>query len=131
MGKAAKLRQARKNFKVHRQPIPNYESLEIKFESTELRDWVIKEWSYLIDFELFVLHHDKQRLASMMLEQLYLGLAEDYSKNDGRVEYNLNHHIKVAIGVNAYSWTVWAFVGDRETGFDYTTPDKDEFVLIV
>lgn len=131
MGKTAKLRQARKNFKVHRQPIPNYESLEIKFESTELRDWVIKEWSYLIDFELFVLHHDKQRLASMMLERLYLELAEGYGKKDARVEYNLNHHIKAAVGLNVYSWTVWAIASDRETGFDYATPGKEEFALIV
>jgi hypothetical protein len=131
MGKAAKLRQARKNFKVNCQPIPNYESLKTKFESTELRNWVIKEWSYLIDFELFVLHHQKQRLASMMLERLYLELAEGYGKKDARVEYNLNHHIKTAVGVNIYSWTVWAFIGDRKTGFDYATPDKDEFVLMV
>ncbi len=131
MGKAAKLRQARKTFKANRHPIPNYESLKTKFESTELRDWVIKEWSYLIDFELFVLHHDKQRLASMMLEQLYLGLTEDYGKEDGRVEYNLNHHIQVSIGVNVYSWTIWAIASDRETGFDYATPDGEEFVLIV
>ena len=131
MGKAAKLRQARKNLKVNRQPIPNYESLETKFKSIELRDWVIKEWSYLIDFELFMLHHDKQRLASMMLEQLYLELAEGYGKEDARVEYNLNYHIKAAVGVNVYSWTIWAFIGDRETGFDYATPGKDEFVLIV
>ena len=112
MGKAAKLRQARKNFKTNRQSIPNYESLKTKIESTELRDWVIKEWRHLIEFELFVLHHDKQRLASMMLERLCLELAENYSKKDARIEYYLNHHIKVAVGVNVYSWTVWAFVGD-------------------
>lgn len=131
MGKAAKLRQARKNFQVNRQPIPNYESLETKFKSIELRDWVIKEWSYLIDFELFVLHHDKQRLASMMLERLCLELAEGYGKEDTRIEYHLNHHIKAAVGVNVYSWTVWAFIGDRGTGFDYATPNGEEFVLIV
>lgn len=131
MGKAAKLRQARKNFKVNRQPIPNYESLETKFKSIGLRDWVIKEWSYLIDFELFVLHHDKRRLASVMLEQLCLELAEGYGKEDARVEYSLNHHIQVAVGVNVYSWTVWAFIGDRATGFDYATPNGEEFVLIV
>ena len=48
----------------------------------------------------------------MMLERLCLELAEGYGKKDVRVEYSLNHHIQLTVGVNVYSWTIWAFVGD-------------------
>ena len=131
MGRSAKLRRARKAFKINRTPIPDYADLKSKFESTELRDWLIGQWNHLIDFDLFDAHHYKNKLATIMLEHLYQELANDYGSKDQRIEYNLNQQFFVSVGVNVFSWTVWAFIGDRVTGMEIVTSDEEEYRLVL
>ena len=63
-----------------------------------------------------------------MLARLHQELASDYDR-DSRVEYNLNSHLFVAVEVNVYNWTVWGYAEDRLTGFDYVTPDHEEYKI--
>lgn len=128
MGRAAKLRRARKTFKINRPPIPDYDSLKPIFSSEELKNWLIYEWELCLDFKLFVQHHRKQELAGVMLKQLYIQLKNDCNQ-DLRVEYNLNQQFFVAVGINVYTWTVWAFIADRVTGIEIVTSDEKEFKL--
>ena len=63
-----------------------------------------------------------------MLARLLQALASDYDQ-DPRVEYNPNNRLFVAVGINVYNWTVWGAAGDRLTGFDYVTPDNEEYKI--
>ena len=128
MGRAAKRKQARKKFKSGRKPKPDSTVLESKLNSIELKDWLIHEWNYLADFDLFVTPQQKNELAKAMLARLLQALASDYDR-DPRVEYNPNNRLFVAVGINVYNWTVWGAAGDRLTGFDYVTPDNEEYKI--
>lgn len=128
MGRAAKRKQARKKFKSGRKPTPDSTVLESKLNSIELKDWLIHEWNYLADFDLFVTPQQKNELAKAMLARLLQALASDYDQ-DPRVEYSPNNRLFVAVGINVYNWTVWGAAGDRLTGFDYVTPDHEEYKI--
>lgn len=130
MGRAAKLRRARKAFKINNRPtIPDYDSLKPIFSSEELKNWLIYQWELCLDFKLFVQHHYKQELASVILERLYIQLKDDYNQ-DHRVEYEINQQFFVTVGINVYTWTVWAFISDRLTGIKIITSDKKEYRLV-
>ena len=60
MGRAAKRKQARKKFKSGRKPTPDSTVLESTLNSVELKDWLIHEWNYLGDFDLFVTPQQKK-----------------------------------------------------------------------
>lgn len=128
MGKAAKLRQARRKFKSGRKPRPDLAVLESRINSVELKEWLIGEWKGLADFHLLIPPEQKDELAKVILSRLYQELASDYNK-DSRIEYDLNSHLFVAVGINVYSWTVWAAAGDRLTKFIFTTSDNEEYSL--
>ncbi|BAZ47275.1 hypothetical protein NIES4102_43210 (plasmid) [Chondrocystis sp. NIES-4102] len=49
MGRQAKLKQKRKEWKLSRPPIPELEHLKNKLSSVELIRWLIYQWSSVVD----------------------------------------------------------------------------------
>ncbi len=129
MGHQAKLRKERKQFKLSRPPIPPIQDLKSKLNSIELRDWLIDQWSNLLDFAMFVTPTDASIMASTLLERLSNEFDDDLDK-DSSLNYNLSDSIRISVGINAYHWTVWAVIKDRSTGVKYITPDDCEFKLV-
>lgn len=128
MGRAAKLRQARRKFLASRPPTPSYGTLKVAFSSTALQEWVIREWESCLDFKLFVLHHDKQKLADALLTELCSQVKDDCDR-DNRIAIQISPGIKLGIGVNVYSWTIWAFIENAQLSFFHCTSDGREFSL--
>ena len=128
MGRQAKLRQKRKQFKLSRPPIPELQYLESRLNSQDLRDWVVDQWNHSIDFNMFVEVESAYEIAQMMLDKLCMDFQSDLDM-DSSVSYNLSPFIQLSVGINVYSWTVWAFVGDSATGIEYVTKDSEEFQL--
>lgn len=100
------------------------------FLSEALRDWLIQEWELCLDFKLSVMHHDRQKLATAMLEELYSQL-ENNCDRDSRIEFQISPTIRLAVGVNVYSWTIWAFISNTQLQFSHHTPNDREFNLTV
>jgi hypothetical protein len=81
-----------------------------------------------LDFVVFVTAEDAWKIASKLLERLSCKFPQDLS-SDSSNSYALSRGIQVSVGINVYSWTVWAGVEDCSTGFLYITSDADEFRL--
>lgn len=128
MGRAAKRKQARNKFKTGGKTTPDSKVLESKLNSAKLKDWLVNEWHYLGNFDIFITPKKQKELAEMMLLRLHKELASNYDL-DLRVEYNANSHLLIAVGVNVYTWTVWGSVRDSQTGFEYATPDNEEYKI--
>ena len=118
MGRQAQLKQKRKQFKLSRPPIPELQHLESRLNSPELKDWVVDQWNHLISFEMFVETESAYKIAQMMLDKLCLDFKSDLDM-DSSVRYNLSPFIQLSVGINVYSWTVWAFISDSATGIKY------------
>ena len=128
MGRQAKLKQKRKEWKLSRPPIPELEHLKNKLSSVELIRWLIYQWSSVVDLEKLVGRENAGQIAVALLKKLGSDFHSDLDR-DSSVSYNHSASVQLAVGINVYSWTVWAFIGDCNTGLEYMTPDGEEFKL--
>lgn len=110
-----------------RPPIPELGHLRSKITSVELENWVVDQWNNLSGFRTLVSEEEARRKASVILRKLYNDFQSDPNQ-DFSVSCNISPLIQVAVGINVYSWTIWAFVGDC-AGSQHLTPDADEFQL--
>lgn len=128
MGRQAKLKQKRKDWKLSRPPIPELEHLKFKLSSVEMKSWLIYQWSSVVDLEKLVTGENAGQIASVLLKKLGRDFQSDLNQ-DFSVSYNFSPSIQLAVGINVYSWTVWTFIGDHASGLEYITPDEEEFKL--
>jgi hypothetical protein len=128
MGRQAKLKQKRKEWKLSRPPISELEHLKIQLNSVELKSWLLYQWSSVVNLDSLVAGENVCQIASVLLKKLGRDFQSDLNQ-DFSVSYNLSPSVQIAVGINVYSWTVWTFIGDCATGFEYATPDEEEFRL--
>ncbi len=89
---------------------------------------MIYQWSSVVDLEKLVGPENAGQIAIALLKKLGSDFHSDLDR-DSCVSYNHSASLQLAVGINVYSWTVWAFIGDGNTGFEYMTPDEEEFKL--
>lgn len=110
-----------------RPPISELAHLRSKITSIELENWVVAQWNNLDGFRKLVSEEEACRNASVIPRKLYNDFQSDPNQ-DFSVSCNIRSLIQIAVGINVYSSTIWAFVGDCE-GSEYVTLDADEFQL--
>ena len=131
MGRQAKLKQKTKEMESSCSPILSRDRLKYRLYSLELRNWLIKEWHHLLDFELFVSPSVARQIASTMLEKLWIDLdCESSLDRNLFVKYNPSRYVQIAVGINVKTWSVFARVTSSDTGFEYVTSDKNKFRLL-
>lgn len=81
---------------------------EAKITSIELENWVVDQWNNLSGFRTLVSEEEARRNASVILRKLGNNFSSDLN-NDFSVSCNISPLIQIAVGINVYSWTVWAF----------------------
>jgi hypothetical protein len=128
MGRQAKRKQKRKEWKLSRPAIPELEQLKMQLNSVELRSWLLYQWRSVVNLDSLVAGENVGQIASVLLKKLGHDFQSDLNQ-DCSVSYNLSPLVQIAVGINVYSWTVWTFIGDRVTGLEYATPDEEDFRL--
>jgi hypothetical protein len=128
MGRAAKLREARRNIQQNRVSTFNYQRLEASLDSVKLRDWLVNQWLGMINIYLFKNQDELRDLANTLTKRLYQMLVESLNQ-DAMVEYKNYPPLLIAVGVNVNTWTVWTSVCDLSTGFEIHTQDQEDYSL--
>lgn len=124
---AEQTNQEREQRLLSRPPIPELGHLRSKITSIELENWIVDQWNNFSGFRTLVSGEEARQYASVILRKLGNDFPSDPNQ-DFSVNCNISPLIQIAVGINVYSWTIWAFVGDC-AGSKHVTPDADEFKL--
>lgn len=124
MGRAAKLKQTRK---IQQEIDPNQSEILANLQSTQLQQWILQQWSGLLNVYLTKDKSKLKKLAKAMTNKL-AQMYQPNLKQDLTVKH-VGKFIELAVGINMYTKSVWVFAADNETGFQFCTEDHQEYPL--